>query len=236
VISLIPSASLVLRALGVSEALVGRTDFDTAAVFQNLPSVGGGLHPNLEAIVILEPELVIRFAGDSDPATHTRLEEFGIPHLALRPDGIQDIRRSLGILGAVMGREAAADSILDEMDSNLAEIRKLVGDRPPLRVAFLLGGSPPWVAGPDSYIDELLEVAGGANAFSDLSALYGLVNVESFLAREIDLILAPEGAELGIPDLRIPVKRVSASLEIPGPELASDAWRLARILHPEVFR
>jgi iron complex transport system substrate-binding protein len=236
IISLIPSASEILYALGAESQLVGRTDFDTTSLMAHLPTVGGGLHPNLEAIVGLEPDLIIRFAGDSDQATPLRLDEFGIPHIALRPDGVEDIRASITLLGTVTGRRPAADSLLAHIDNTLAEIRHRVSGRPLLRVAYLLGGSPPWVAGPGSYIEELLELAGGINVFSDLSGLYGPVNVEAFLIREIDLILAPEGGELGIPETDVPIRRVSGSLEIPGPNLAHDAWELASLLHPELFR
>lgn len=236
IISLIPSASEILHALGAGSLLVGRTDFDTTRILAHLPSVGGGLHPNLEAIVALEPDLVIRFAGDSDPTTPLRLDELGIPHIALRPDGIQDIRNSILTLGTLTQRVQEAETLLEGIDAILAEIRSRIGERAPIRVGYLLGGNPPWVAGPGSYIEELLELAGGVNVFSDLTGLYGPVNVEVFLVREIDLLLAPEGVEVAIPETAIRLRRVSPSLEIPGPNLAQDAWALARILHPEAFR
>jgi len=111
-----------------------------------------------------------------------------------------------------------------------------VRGRPRLKVAYLLGGSPPLVAGPESYIHELLAVAGGENAFADLSKVYGPVNTEAFLAREIDLLLAAEGAEISLPHVDIPLRRVSPALEIPGPGLAQAALEMARAIHPEVFR
>jgi len=236
IISLIPSASEIMVALGAGSLLVGRTDFDTSPSVTHLPSVGGGLHPNLEAIVALEPDLVIRFAGESDPATPIRLDDLGIPHMALRPDGIRDIRGSILTLGTLAQRVEEAEALLEGIDTTLAEIRARVGGRPRVRVGYLLGGTPPWVAGPGSYIEELLELAGGTNVFSDLTGLYGPVNEEIFLVREIDLLLAPEGVEVSFPERGIPLRRVSPSLEIPGPDLAQNAWALARILHPEAFR
>ena len=105
-----------------------------------------------------------------------------------------------------------------------------------VKVAYVLGEHPPWVAGPDTFIHELLVFAGGENVFSDLNALYGPVSVEEFLVREIDLFLTPEGGTVSLPASEIPVVRVSPSLEIPGPDLARSAWDLAAILHPEAFR
>jgi iron complex transport system substrate-binding protein len=238
IVSLIPSVSLTIQALGAGDLLVGRTDYDSAASLAHLPSVGGGIHPNLEALVALEPDLVIRFRGESDPATASRLDALGIHHLALRPDGIADVRETIRVLGEVTRREGAADSILTELDRTLDEIDRRVEGRPEVRVAYLLGGSPPWAAGPDTYIGELLEVAGGVNVFEDMGSLYGPVSPEALLAREIDLILTPEGGELDLPSqgLLPLVRRVSPELEIPGPGLSRSARELASLIHPEAFR
>ena len=215
---------------------MGRTDFDSDPRLFDLPSVGGGLHPNLEAILALRPELVIRFAGDTDTRTPNRLDQMGIPHFAIDPRGIEEIRGIVRDLGVITGEEAAAARVLAEMEASLDAIRERVRDRPKLKVAYLLGGSPPLVAGPESYIHELLAVAGGENAFADLSKVYGPVNTEAFLAREIDLLLAAEGAEISLPRMDIPLRRVSPALEIPGPGLAQAALEMARAIHPEVFR
>jgi len=236
ILSLVPSASETLVSLGAIGLLVGRTDFDTSAALSHLPSVGGGLNPNPEAILALEPDLVIRFAGGSDPSTPLRLDRMGIPHLAIQPNGIRDIRKSILDLGLVTGRQEEARALLARMDETLSDIRERVSHRPPVRVGYLLGGTPPWVAGPGSYIDELLGVAGGENVFSDVDGAFGPVNAEVFLSRSIDLLLASEGAQVQLPDAGIPLRRVPPAVEIPGPGLAEAALELARILHPEAFR
>lgn len=236
VVSLVPSASETLLSLGAADVLVGRTNFDTTGFLAHLPTVGGGLHPNPEAILALEPDLVILFAGDSDVATPHLLDRMGIPHMAIEPDGIQDIRDIIGQMGAISGRQKKADSLLVHMDLALQEIRERVRGLPRIRVCYLLGGTPPWVAGPGSYIGELLEVAGGENVFSDLDVLYGPVNTEVFLVREMDLLLAAEGASVSLPRTGTPLRRVSPAVEIPGPHLPEAALELARTLHPEAFR
>ena len=232
---LVPSGSETLLKLGAAELLVGRTDFDTLSALSHLPSVGGGLNPNIEALVALEPDLVIRFAGESDPSTPGALRQMGIPHLAIRPSSVADVRRIIRDLGDVTARKDAADSLLDAMSATLEEVRTRVRERPKTRVGYILGGTPPWVAGPGSYIEEILEIAGGENVFSDLETLFGPVNAEVFLIRQIDLLLASEGAEVSIPESDAPLLRVSPSVEIPGPNLASAALELARVLHPEAF-
>ena len=236
IISLVPSASEILLSLGAVDRMVGRTDFDTAAAVSHLPSVGGGLNPNLEAILAMEPDLVIRFAGDSDSATRRHLDRMGVPYFTIRPDGIQDVRQIISDLGALTGHLGFADTLLARMDAALSDIRTRVRARARPRVAYLLGGSPPWVAGGGSYIEELIDVAGGENVFSDLDGLFGPVNVELFLVREMDVLLAAEGTDVSIPRTDVPLRRVSPGVEIPGPHLADAALEVARILHPEAFR
>lgn len=236
IVSLVPSATRTLEALGVGNLLVGRTAYDTTATLAHLPSVGGGLQPNLETLLALRPDLVIRYGGESDRATTRRLSEMEVRHFAVRPDRVEDVRTLIRDLGTVTGRRRQADSLLADVDASFQEIRARIAGRPPVRVAYLLGGNPPWVAGPGTFIDELLSAAGGENPFADLKVPYGPVSPEEFLARDIDLLLAPEGGEVFLPSPSPRLVRVSPAMELPGPDLARFAGELARLLHPQVFR
>ncbi|MFC1660614.1 ABC transporter substrate-binding protein [Gemmatimonadota bacterium] len=236
IVSLVPSATQVIQALGAGRYLVGRTDFDTGPELAHLPSVGGGLQPSVETLVALKPDLVVHFTGDSDRSTPNRLAELGIPHFAVRPDRMEDVRQIILDLGELTGFTAEAGELLRDMDTTLGEIqRRIRGERRP-RVAYLLGGSPPWVAGGGTFLEELIEAAGGVNVFGDLDVLYGPVSPEELMAREIDLLFLPEGSEVALPGLELPIRRVSPSVELPGPHMAQAAWELAAILHPDLFR
>ena len=103
IISLVPSATQTLRALGAIHTVVGRTDFDLEHWVLDIPSVGGGLEPNFEDIIALEPDLVVRFAGDQDPQTKSRLDELKIPQIAVRPDRLTDLYSSITLLGKATG-------------------------------------------------------------------------------------------------------------------------------------
>lgn len=236
IVSLVPSATRTLAALGAGNRLAGRTEYDTFPPVERLPSVGGGLHPSLERLVSLRPDLVVRFQAGSDRSTAERLDALGIPHLAVRPDGIDDVRSMIRTLGRVTGTTRTADSLVASIDSALARVAGRVGGRPVRSVAYVLGGEPPWVAGPGTYIDQLIRVAGGRNAFDDLGDLYGPVSPEAFVARPIDLVLTAEGTVLGRGDVAgLPVRRVPPAVERPGPCLGASAWALARAIHPEAF-
>ncbi len=232
IVSLVPSATATLHAIGAGDALAGRTDFDTQAWVAGVPSVGGGLEPNLEALVALEPDLVIRFAGTQDPRTADRLDALGIRHLAVRPDHVADIFETAEILGRVTGHEAQADSLVTDIRRGLNDVQARVAGLPRLRTAYVLGGTPPWVSGPDTYIDEIVSLVGGDNVFSDLEALYASVSPEQLRTREVDVVLvsSSEGFDASLtPGARVVM--VGDILEIPGPDVVSAARHVAELLH-----
>lgn len=237
IVSLVPSANQVLLELGAGPRLVGRTEHDTLSALAELPSVGGGLHPSLEVLVALEPDLVIRFAGESDRATPARLDQAGVAHLAVAPESLADIRGMIGMLGTIADRAAAADSLVRSIDEALAGIRARVDGLPPVRAAWVMAGSPPWVAGPGSFVDELITLAGGVNVYGDLDRPWAAVSPESLVGRAPDVLLTPEGTRL---DSRItaeiPVRTVSPVVQLPGSHVARAAREIAGALHPGLFR
>lgn len=237
VLSLVPTVTQMLVELGAGDALVGRTDYDTFAVVRGLPSVGGGLRPDLERLLTLRPELVIRFEGAQDPVTGVALDERGIPHIAVQPDRIEDVRTIVRQMGQIMGRSEAADALVADLDRQLEDVRALVARAERPRVAYVLGGTPPWVAGPGTFIADLLDAAGGENVFADLDRLYGPVSLEELVTRDVTLFVVGRGTVVN-PRLgdRAPVVEVSQDVESPGTGLGRAALELARLLHPDAFR
>jgi len=233
ILSLVPSATLILLELGQEGHLVGRTDYDTDPRVSALPSVGGGLGPSLEVMLSLRPDLVLRFGGPTDPETPRRLDEAGIPHLALRPDHLDDVYRITTLLGAVTGQETAAQALEASLRGELAAVARAVEGAERPRVGILLGGDPPWVAGGETFIHDVVTVAGGENVFADDGPLYAPISVEEVLHRRPDVLLMTEGARVPEGLRRIPVLRAPSSLQSPGPDLGAAAWAVARLLHPD---
>ncbi|TVP57395.1 MAG: hypothetical protein EA351_05685 [Gemmatimonadales bacterium] len=236
IVSLVPSATGILIALGMRDRLVARTDFDRDEALAGLPSVGGGLNPSLERLLGVRPELVIRFEGPSDRATPETLDNLGVVHLAVRPDTIGDIQRIIGLLAAAVGEPERGAELQRELAADLEAVRRSVQGLPPPRVAFLLGGDPPWVAASGTFLDELLTIAGGENVFGDEGPLYAPMSVEEIIRREPDFLLLTEGSRIPGSLDRLPVRRVPESVQSPGVEVGRSAASLARILHPEAFR
>jgi iron complex transport system substrate-binding protein len=232
VVSLVPSATETIRALGRMDVLIGRTDFDTASWARPVASVGGGIEPSLEAIVALEPDLVIRFEGEQDTRTPARLDDLGISHVGVRPDGIEDIYDTIALVGAAIGESERADSLAAEIRAGLAAAAGAVSDLPRVRVAYLLDGTPPWVAGPGTFIDEILSLMGGDNVFADLGALYAPVSPEQLRGREVDVVLLAGTQAFDaslVPGARI--ERAGGALDLPGPGVVEAAQRVGELLH-----
>jgi ABC-type Fe3+-hydroxamate transport system substrate-binding protein len=237
VVSLVPSASETLHALGRDDVLVGRTDFDTAAWAAGIASVGGGLEPSLEAVVALAPDLVIRFAGEQDARTPARLDALGIDHMAVRPDRVEDIYRTVDMVGRAVGETERADSLEAEIRTGLSAAAARFGALPPVRVAYLLDGTPPWAAGPDTFIDEILELMGGENVFRDLEALYAPVSPEQLRERSIEVVLLAGAQAFDaslVPGARI--ERTEGALDLPGPGVVHAAVRIGELLHGRAQR
>lgn len=237
IVSLVPSATQTLHAIGAAGALAGRTDFDTQPWAADIPSVGGGLEPSLEALVALEPDLVIRFGGDQDPRTRGRLEALRIPYVTIRPDRLEDVFAIAELLGRATGREEAAAALIAELRAGLERLAAQAADLPRLRVAHVLGGSPPWVTGPGTYIDEVLGLIGGDNVFDDLGALYAAVSPEELRTRRIDVVLVPRRGDFDAsltPGAR--VVEIGDALELPGPDVVASARRVAELMHGRALR
>ena len=232
IVSLVPSATATLERLGARDRLVARTDYDTAQALEHLPSVGGGLEPSMERLIAQEPDVVVRFLAESDPETPTRLSHAGIPHVAVRPDRVDDIEAMVELLGQLVDEPQGAQELWGKIQDGLSEVAEKAPQEPPT-VAFLLGGDPPLVAGPNTFLDDLLTVAGARNAFDDLDDLYPPVSVEELHARPLDRVIAPDAARL--PDLPsdVDVARVPGWVQQPGPRLPEAARELARAIHGE---
>jgi len=186
IVSLAPSVTELLFAIGAGERLVGRTTwcrYPPAALA--VPDVGDGLNPNLEAVVARQPDLVVLYQSPLNETAAAQLERIGIATLVLRQDRHADVARHARLLGRLTNRTAAGDSIAATLDSLLARPRPV----PRARVAFVVWDNPPTIIGAGSYLDELAQLAGARNVFDDIAAASAAVSLETIAARDPDLIV-----------------------------------------------
>jgi len=249
VISLIPSATETIIALGALDRIVGRTRYDVAKEVDNLPSVGGGLDPSTEAIVALHPDVVIGWDNDKRRAIRTKLATLNIPVFSLRTEDTTDIFHGIANLGKILGRDSAAAALASSIRGTIDSVRRAVAGRPTRSVMFVIYPEPPTTAGPHTFIDELIGVAGGRSVFADSHDLWPTVSMEEVLKRQPDLLIVPQGefsanavdqfrARSGWRDLEAVreghIATVSADLtQRPGANIGEAARALQAAIHPE---
>jgi iron complex transport system substrate-binding protein len=185
VVSLAPSITELLFAIGAGGQVVGRTVYDQypPAALQ-VPAVGDGLNPSVEAIVARHPDLVLLYRSAHTDAAVQQLERLGVPTLVVRHDGLADIARTARLLGRATGQDSGGQAIGRSIDSLLAQ------PLPPLvtRLAYVVWDSPPIVIGAGSFLDELARRAGAENVFHDIPTPSATVSIETIVARDPDWI------------------------------------------------
>jgi iron complex transport system substrate-binding protein len=248
VISLVPARTDLILALGAADRLVARTVFDDDARLAALPSIGDALSPSVEWLAAQRPDLVIAWPDAGSRSVVSRLAALGVPTYTSRVETLAELRRTIGEIGTLLGLETEAAAVRSDIDAALAAVRAAVAGRARPRVLYLIGLDPPVAAGPRTFVQEVIDAAGGANLMADAPMRWPQVSLEHLLARGADvLILASERADADLlSDLRArpgwrdlePVRRgrvhvVDADLfNRPGPTLVYAAASLAEILHP----
>ncbi len=251
IVSLIPSATEIIVALGAADRLVARSDYDVDPALAHLPSVGPGLTPSLEQLTVLQPDLVVAWPDNPSRSLIGRLSDLGVEIYTPQLQTLADIKRTARELGRILGTEPAAESLVTSIEAELEALGTLVADRERPTVFYVVWYDPPTTTGSGTYIHELIEITGGRNTFEDAPGLWPRVSLEEMLRRQPDIVLLsyteenPIDIELlnsavGWRELRAVrdgnVVQVDANLfNRPGPRVAEAARRLARLLHPEAF-
>src|SRR5690242_20254146 len=124
IVSLNPTTTELLYAIGAGDRLVGRTTWDLfPPQVRNVPDLGPGLRPNVEAVLTAHPDLVILYASDDNRDAARRLRAVGVHVVAYRVDRIADFARVTRALGALTGDTAAARITVDTVQRTLARVR-----------------------------------------------------------------------------------------------------------------
>jgi ABC-type Fe3+-hydroxamate transport system substrate-binding protein len=188
VVSLIPATTELLFAIGAESLVVGRTSYcDYPAAAEAVPDLGDGIKPNIEAILSSRPDLVILYNSGQNAGVAGRLRELGIPAVRVNTDALSSVPRVAHLLGTLTGREEAADSLALAFDTALSSASRPPGSHRP-KVLLLVWEQPPMTVGRGSFLNELLERAGGENLFADVAETDGVVSIEAVAARQPDLI------------------------------------------------
>ena len=188
IVSLIPATTELLFAIGADSAVVGRTHYcDYPGEARSVPDLGDGIRPSIEAVIASRPDLVLLYNSGQNAAVAGRLRELGVPALRLNTDALSSVPRVAQMLGKLTGHERAADSLTAVFDTALRSATIPPGPHRP-KVLLLVWEQPPMTIGRGSFLNELLERAGGENLFGDVQGTDGVVSIEAVAARNPDMI------------------------------------------------
>lgn len=250
IISLAPSLTEILYAIGAGDRVVGVTEFcDYPADAVQKPKVGYA-NPSVERLVALQPDLIVAPTTFIKPDLIRNLETLRIPLLLLASESIEDILAHVHDLGRALNRTSAADALALSLREELAHLHAQVAGRPPVRVLYVLNSQPLITVGPGSFIDQLIGLAGGVNVASESGAPYPRLSMEVVLQRDPEVLLFPIGKSEGVAAgeeqawhrwttlTAIKQGRLqhipSDLLNRPGPRVAQALAQLITLLHPEL--
>ena len=262
IVSLAPSNTEILFALGLSQRVVGVTDFcDYPAEAKTVAKIGG-IEPNLEKIVALKPDLILAIGGSPVVASIggnvellQKFQDLGLTTLILAPKDLDGVLADIQLVGKAAGAEAAAAQLVKEMQAKVNDVvtkSKNVAKRP---VVFYeldaTDPAKPYTPGPGSWHDTFIAMAGGVNAAAKAKAQWAQLSTEEIVAQNPEMIILGD-ATWGVDAAAVKgragwaaINAVKAGaifpiddnlLSRPGPRLADGLLALAKIIHPELFQ
>jgi ABC-type Fe3+-hydroxamate transport system substrate-binding protein len=245
IVSLNPTATEVLYAIGGQSLLVGRSAWDEfPAEVKSVPSVGDGIRPNVEAVLARKPTLVIMYATAENRAAAEALARAGVRTMSLRVDHIADFMTFTTRLGRAIGKEGNAAVVRDSVQRTLEAVRAATRGATPRRVVWPVWLAPTLVIGGGSFIDELITIAGGENVFHEFTAPSPPASIEEIAKRDPDLVAVSESMRSRLRN-DVPWRAVRAVRDErwviidpdltgrPSVVLGMAAVRLARAFHPD---
>jgi iron complex transport system substrate-binding protein len=255
IVSLAPDLTEILFALGLDDRIVGVTlDSDYPPAAKTKTKVGTFWQPNIEAIIATKPDLVITLGFEQQKELAARLRRIGYNCVTLNIDTIKDFFEALSVIDAATGRQPQVSNFSDKIKSEINEITAKAVSPKRARVLWIVQREPLRVAGRNTFINEIIELAGGQNAIGPTMHQYPPIGAEQVIACKADVIIEPTmfpkntelqnkqahrywGKYTGLPAVlagRIyvingdPVSRL-------GPRLPEGIKSVARCLRPELF-
>jgi iron complex transport system substrate-binding protein len=255
IVSLAPSNTEILFALGLGDRIVGVTDYCTyPPEAKEKPSIGGFSTPNIEEVIARNPDLILAADIHKDKIIPT-LEAKGLTVIALRPKTIDEVLAAITMVGKVTGAEKEAASLVADIKGRIKAITDKTGklsEAQKQRVLEIVWHDPLMAAGADTLHDELIGKAGGTNIAHNLTD-YADISLEAVIAANPEVMIADvgmgEGEDLPFQflmteprlketDARKNNRVYSINVELvshPGPRTVTALEQIARLIHPELF-
>jgi cobalamin transport system substrate-binding protein len=252
IVSLAPSLTETVYALGLEDKLVGDTDYcDYPADATKKHKVGGAINPNMEEVAALKPDVVLVVKSLNRLETVRALEQIGIPVYSTDPHTVKDVVASMKKLSGVLGSQEAGDAVNEKLENRLAAVHAKLNGVAAKRVMFVVWTEPLISVGRKTFIADVLEQAGGMSVVESKQDWPQFSLEEAVRLQPEYLVFASSHSETVQNDMEAlalkpgwsamdAVKKrkiaiVSDAINRPGPRIVEAVEELARQLHPEVF-
>jgi iron complex transport system substrate-binding protein len=255
IVSLSPTNTELLFALGLGDRVVGVTDYcNYPPEALNRTKVGGITNVNVEQVAALDPDVIFA-ASLTKKETAEKLDSMGYPVFVNDPRNLSDIEKSIRNMGAVCGADDNATRLIGQINASMKEITdkaSALDESQKPTVLMLLDTYDFYVAGSNCYGDDLIKVTGGKNVAYELND-YGMMSKEAIIEADPDIIIMPvdqysqadfENLRNGTVDWMMQLSAVrdgrvyaiaSDPIFRPGPRVVEAAQAMAKIVHPELF-
>jgi iron complex transport system substrate-binding protein len=190
IVSLAPYITELLFAAGAGDAVVGVTEFsDYPEAARAITRVGGGTGLDLEAILALQPDLVVAWQSGNPAAQVQRLQSLGLTVFMSEPRQLMDVPNTLLRLGQLAGTEPVAQANAGSFIRRYEQLRQRYAQRPVVSVFYQIWEQPLMTLNGEHLFSDVVRLCGGRNVFSDLPALAPQVDIEAVLAVDPEVIV-----------------------------------------------
>jgi len=256
IISLAPNITEILFELGLGEKIVAvSSDSDYPAEAAEKKKVGTFWQPNTEAVIAAKPDLVITLWFEQQKAVADSLRRLGYQVLLLRIEKIQELLTAIEKIGEATGCHQGADELVGKITGRMNNLRLKLDATDKIKVLWVVQSEPLRVAGRNTFVNELIELAGGENAVGPTIQQYPLIGTEQLISCEAEVIIqsamgtssiteqqrAAEAFWSKRPNLaavknnRIYVVDSDMVLRL-GPRLPQGVEMIASCLYPDIFK
>jgi len=251
VVSLAPNLTEIVFAVGAGDKLVGRTSYcDYPPEAKAVAEIGDTLHPSIERIIALKPQLVLISTSSQLEVFAQQLQNHNITVFVTDPHDLEGVFRSITQIGEMLGQKDQADLLVTKLRERANAVEQAVKGKAPVRVFYQVSGEPLYTAGHDAFVTDLMRRAGIASVTADVPGAWPKYSNESALAAKPEAIILPTGGSMGSAnsDVTEALRRSPAALEgrvykinddfltRPGPRAIDGLEAMARALHPDAFK
>jgi len=194
IISLSPHITELLYSVGAGESILAAVDFsDYPEQANDLPRIGSGYQLDVEAIISLQPDLIVAWQSGNNQAQLQQLKKLGFNLYLSEPKSLTDIAENLTDLGVLVGNQELAKKQAKKYRSKLESLKQRYKDSEKVLVFYQVWQNPLFTVNKQHIISQIIEMCGGDNIFKELSILSPQVDIESVIVRNPDVIVAGIG-------------------------------------------